>query len=98
MLVVKYRDCYKTNSDVHTCNTRFNHDLHLPGANLTIFQKGGCYSVIRLYNHLPPMLKQLSYDIPKFKVTLKSFLLPTLSTQLKSIIAGIKIDFLSVIK
>jgi hypothetical protein len=97
MLVVKNRDCYKTNSDVHTYNTRFNHDLHLPGANLTIFQKCGYYS-IRLYNHLPPMLKQLSYDIPKFKVALKSFLLPTLSIQLKSIIAGIKIDFLCVIK
>jgi hypothetical protein len=98
MVVVKNRDCYKKNSDVHTCNTRFNHDFHLPGANLTIFQKGGCYSGITLYNHLPPMLQQLSYDIPKFKVALKSFLLPTLSIQLKSIIAGIKIDFLCVLK
>jgi hypothetical protein len=75
MLTVKNRDCYKKNSDVHTCNTRLNHDLYLPGANLTIFQKGGCYSHIRLYNRLPPMLKQLSYDIPKFKVALKKFLI-----------------------
>jgi hypothetical protein len=75
MLIVKNRDCYKTISGVHTCNTRFNHDLHLPGANLTIFQKGGCYSGIRLYNHLPPLLKQLPYDIPKFEVALKKFLI-----------------------
>ncbi|PNF19496.1 hypothetical protein B7P43_G02324, partial [Cryptotermes secundus] len=75
MLVVKNRDCYITNSDVHTRNTRFNHDLHLPVVNLTIFQKGGWYSGIKLYNHLPPELKQLSYDIPGFKVALKKFLI-----------------------
>jgi hypothetical protein len=75
ILVVKNRDCYIANSDIHTSNTRFNHDLHLPVVNLTIFQKGGWYSGIRLYNHLPPMLKQLSHDIPKFKVALKKFLI-----------------------
>jgi hypothetical protein len=75
MLTVKNRDCYISNSDVHTCNTRFNHNLHLPVANLTIFQKGGWYSGIKLYNHLPPMLKQLSHDTPKFKFALKKFLI-----------------------
>jgi hypothetical protein len=43
--------------------------------NLTLFQKGGWYSGIKLYNHLSPELKQLSYDIPKFKVVLKKFLI-----------------------
>jgi hypothetical protein len=62
------------NSDVHTCNTRFNQDLHLPPANLTLFQKGGWYSGIKLYNHLPLNLKQLSHDIPKFEGALKNFL------------------------
>jgi hypothetical protein len=71
MLIVKNRDCYKTNSNAHTCNTRFNHDLHLPVANLMIFQKDGWYSSITLYNRLLPMLKQLYHDIPKFKVALK---------------------------
>jgi hypothetical protein len=63
------------NSDVHTCNTRFNHDLHFPAANLTIFQKGGWYSGIKFYNRLPLKLKELSDDIPKFKMALKKFLL-----------------------
>jgi hypothetical protein len=71
MLVVKNRDCYIPNSDAHTRNTRFNHDLHVPITNLAISQKGGWYSGIKLYNHLPPTLKQLSHDIPKFKVALK---------------------------
>jgi hypothetical protein len=62
-------------SDVHSFNTRSNHDLHIPVANLTVFQKGVWYSGIKIYNHLPPALKQLSHDIPKFKVALKRFLL-----------------------
>jgi hypothetical protein len=75
VLIIKKRDCYKSNSDVHTSNTRFNHYSHLLIANLTIFQKGGRYSGIKLYNHLPPVLKQLSHDIPKFKFALKNFLI-----------------------
>jgi hypothetical protein len=97
MLIVKNRDCYKTNSDVHTCNTRFNHDLHLPVANLSIFQKGGWYSGIKLYNRLPPMLKQLFHDIPKLKVALKSSLLPIPFILLRSTTAGIKTDFSCII-
>jgi hypothetical protein len=81
MLTVKNRDCYKSNSDVHTCNTRFNHDLHLLAAHLTIFQKGGCYSGIKLYNHLPPpMLKLLSRDMPKFNLALKFLIANSLYT------------------
>jgi len=55
-------------------NTRFNHDLQIPVANLTVFQKGVWYSSIKIYNHLPPTLKQLSDDISKFKAALKRFL------------------------
>jgi hypothetical protein len=49
--------------------------LHLPAANLTIFQKGGWYSGIKFYNHPPLKLKELSDYIPKFKMALKKFLL-----------------------
>lgn len=62
------------NSDVHTFNTRSNCDLHFPVVNLTVCQKGVRCSGIKLYNHLPSTLKQISYDIPKFKVALKNFL------------------------
>jgi hypothetical protein len=77
------------NSDVHTWNTRFNHDLHLPAANLTIFPKWGWYCGIKFYNHLPLKLKELSDDIPKFKMALKKFLL-TNSILLKNTVVGIK--------
>jgi len=75
MFVVKNKDFFKKNSDSHSFNTRFNYDLHVPVANLAVFQKGVRYSGIKIYNHLPLTLKQLSPDIPKFKVALKRFIL-----------------------
>jgi hypothetical protein len=62
------------NLDIHSFNTRFHHDLHIAVANLAVFQKGVRYSGIKVYNHPPLTLKQLSHDIPKFKVALKRFL------------------------
>jgi len=39
MFVVKNKDLFKTNSDVHSFNTRSRYDLHTPAANLAAFQK-----------------------------------------------------------
>ena len=61
--------------DIHSFNTRFNHDLHIPVANLAAFQKGVWYAGIKVYNHLPLPLKHLSHDGFKFKTALKRFLL-----------------------
>jgi hypothetical protein len=75
MFVFKNKDSFKTNLDIHSFNTRPNHDLHIPIAILAVFQKGVWYSGIKVYNHLPPTLKQLSRDVLKFKMALKRFLL-----------------------
>jgi hypothetical protein len=74
MFVVKNNDRFKTNSDIHGFNKRFNHNLHIPVANLAVFQKGAQHSGIKVYNHLPPTLKQLLYAIPKFKAAVKRLL------------------------
>jgi hypothetical protein len=50
--VVKNRDLFKTNFDVHNFNTRSNYDLHHPTMKLIVFQKGVCYSGLKIYNHL----------------------------------------------
>jgi hypothetical protein len=68
MFVVKNKDSFKTNSDIHSFNTRSNHDLHIPVANLAVFQKGVWYSGIKIYNHLPPTLKQLPYSFIQYSV------------------------------
>jgi len=74
MFVVKNKDQFKTNSDVHSFNTRAHYDLHIPPANFTVFQNRAQYSGIKIYNYLPPTIKQLPIDIYKFKATLKRFL------------------------
>jgi len=62
MFVVKNKDLFKTNSYVHSFNTRSRHVLHIPAANLAVLQNGVCYSGIKINNHLPPIIKKLSYD------------------------------------
>jgi len=74
IFVVKNKDLFKTNSDVHSFSTRAHYDLHIPPANLTVFQNGAWYSGIKIYNYLPPTIKQLSNDISIFKPALKIFL------------------------
>jgi len=59
---------------------------------LAVFQKGVWYSGIKIYNHFTPTLKQLLYNISKFKVALKNLFLPTPFTQWGNIMAGNK-DF-----
>jgi hypothetical protein len=57
MFVVKNRDLFKLNSDIHGFSTRYGNDFHLPSAKLKLFQKGVFYSGIKIYNHLPKLSK-----------------------------------------
>jgi hypothetical protein len=63
MFVVKNRDLFELNSDIHKISTKYNNDLHLPPAQLKLFQKGVFYSAIKMYNHLPSTIKELSHDV-----------------------------------
>ena len=49
MFVVKNRELFKLNSDIHHTGTRYNNDLHLPSTHLNLFQKGVYYSGIKIY-------------------------------------------------
>jgi hypothetical protein len=75
LFVVKNKDLFITNQEIHNINTRCNTDLHPPICNLMAFQKGVYFSGIKLYNHLPLNLKSLSKEIKLFKPALKRFLL-----------------------
>ena len=44
MFVVKNRDLFELNSDIHKIITSYNNDLQLPSAQLKLFQKGVFYS------------------------------------------------------
>ena len=52
LFVVRHKDLFTENSDVHDLNTRFKHDLHLPSTNLTLVQRGVLHSGSKIFNHL----------------------------------------------
>ena len=62
---------------VHKIYTRNKHHLHRPAANLSYFQKGASYSVIRIFNNLPRSITSLKNEKAQFKVALKSFYMHT---------------------
>ena len=71
LFVTKNKDTFLSNSQVHKINTRQTSDLYVPTANLTIYQKGVYYSEIKIYNHLPTAIKNVSDDNNKFKLASK---------------------------
>jgi len=73
LFIVKNRELFSSNSDVHNINTRYNSDLPLPLGNLTVFQKGLFYFEIRVLNKLPSTIEDLSYDVKQMKLALKNF-------------------------
>jgi hypothetical protein len=75
LFVVKNIDEFISNSQVHTINTRHGSDLHPPSINLTKYQKGVYCSGIKIFNDLPQNIKNLSWNVKKFKLALKRFLL-----------------------
>jgi hypothetical protein len=75
LFVVNNKDHYKSNQEIHSFNTRYSTNLHLPTSNLTIFQRGTFCSGIRVFNHLPSSIKSLSNEVKLFKLALKRFLL-----------------------
>jgi hypothetical protein len=78
LFVTKSKDQFISNSRVHKINTRQTSGLYIHIANLSIYQKGGCYSAIKIYNPLPTAIKDLSGDKNKFKLALKRYLLTIL--------------------
>jgi hypothetical protein len=74
LFVTKNKDQFISNSQVHTINTRQTSDLYIPIANLTTYKKGVYYQGIKIYNHLPKHIKDLSNNMNKFKLALKRYL------------------------
>ena len=73
--VVKNIEKFISNSKVHSSNIRHRSDLYAPSIKLTKYQKAVYYSEIKIFNHLPQNIKSMSWDVKKFKLVLKRFLL-----------------------
>jgi hypothetical protein len=72
--VVNNTHSFIRNTEVHDIGSRQNINLFSSNISLTKVQKGVCYSGIKIYNHLPRELKQLSNDQKSFGLALKRFL------------------------
>jgi hypothetical protein len=75
LFMAKNREQFKSNSEIHGISTRHNNNFHYRTCNLTIFQKGTYYSGIKVFNNLPPTIKNLAHDMKQFRSALKRFLL-----------------------
>jgi hypothetical protein len=75
LFVVKNIDEFKSNFEVHFINTRHRSDLFPPSTKLTKYHKGFYYSGIIIFSHLPQSIKNLSWNVKKFKLAQKKFLL-----------------------
>jgi hypothetical protein len=62
------------NSQNHTQSTRQLNNLYHPITNLTVCQRGIHYIGIRIFNNLPPYIKDISNNIKKSENCLKRFL------------------------
>ena len=62
--VIKNRELYRTNRDVHGLTTRNSFDLHLPLVKLTVVQRGVLYSGCKVFNKLPTHKKSLRQSSP----------------------------------
>ena len=74
MFVVQNKTLFLKNTENYNLDTRQKNNLHLPQANLTIYQKGAYYSGIKIFNNLPLEIKNVADNQKKFKTTLKKFL------------------------
>jgi hypothetical protein len=75
MFVVRHKDIFTVNAELHKINTQQKRDLHIPSVNLTKVQKGVYYSGVTLFNSLPFSVKEAAHNTIKFKHELKKFLL-----------------------
>jgi hypothetical protein len=75
LFAVKNIQEFISNSEVQSINTRHRSDLYPPSIQLTKHKKGVYYCGIKIFNLLPQNIRNLSWNVKKFKLDLKRFLL-----------------------
>jgi hypothetical protein len=74
MFIIKNKNQFTVNSEIHNINTRQHTNLHQPTSSLTGYQQGIYCSGVRVYNHLHPHIKELSDGPKNFELQFKKFL------------------------
>jgi len=71
--VVQNKNLFTLNSENHTKSTRQFNNFYQPVTNFIVYQNGVHYMGIRIFNNLPPYIKDIS-NVKKFEIYLKRFL------------------------
>jgi len=66
LFVVNNKNLFTLNSENHTKGTQQNNNFYQPITNLTVYQKRADYMGIKIFNNLPPYIKDLSNNVRKF--------------------------------
>jgi len=74
LFIVNNKNLFTLNSENHTKGTRQNNNFYQPITNLTVYQKGVHYMGIKIFNSLPPHIKDLYNYVRKFEMYLNRFL------------------------
>jgi len=74
LFVVKNKNLLTLNSENYTKSTRQFNNFYQPITNFTIYQRAVHYMSIKIFNNLPPYIKDISTNVRKFKICLKRFL------------------------
>ena len=72
--VMKNKEFFTTNNEIHQYGTRQTHYLHFPPVNLKKYQSAVYCMGIETYNCLPPYIKAEFNNIIKFEYLFKKFL------------------------
>jgi hypothetical protein len=75
LLVVKNIHQFVINNEIYIINTRQGTNLHLPSVKLTKRKKDAYYMGIEIFNLLPRDIRELLYDVKKFRLVTKNFFL-----------------------
>jgi hypothetical protein len=59
LFVLKNRSLFITNYDRHNIQTRYKDNLYTPTSSLILYQNGVYYTGIKIFNKLPPEIREL---------------------------------------
>jgi hypothetical protein len=71
LFVVKNKNLFTLNLEHHTKSTKQFNNFYQPITNLTAHQRGVHYMGIKIFNNLPPTIKDISTNVRKFETCLK---------------------------
>jgi len=72
--MIRNKNQFLVNSEVHNIDTRQHANLHQPSVNMAKYQKGVYYLGVKVFNMLPSYIKTKFDNPKKFKVVLQKIL------------------------